>query len=211
MTNFEINNYEIIRNHLNESTCSLFYNYVKLLSNRQAIKYEILNEKYEKHWDGNWEDPQAIGSFSHYGDPLMDTLLCSSLDTMQAITNKELVPTYSYFRLYQEGDILTKHLDRGSCEISTTICLGENNTNLKDDYCWSFYLENKNNETTKVDLKPGDMLVYKGCELSHWREELKGLNLAQVFLHYNDKSNKNNNFMDGRPMFGLPKHTFYKY
>ena len=26
----------------------------------------------------------------------------------------------------------------------------------------------------KVDLKPGDMLLYSGCELEHWRDPFPG-------------------------------------
>ena len=33
-------------------------------------------------------------------------------------------------------------------------------------------------------LKPGDGLLYKGCELIHGREKFKGTECLQVFLHY---------------------------
>ena len=32
----------------------------------------------------------------------------------------------------------------------------------------------------KVDLKQGDMLVYSGCELEHWRNKFKGKECVQV-------------------------------
>ena len=47
------------------------------------------------------------------------------------------------------------------------------------------------NKGITVNLKPGDMLVYRGMELEHWREEFQGDNCAQVFLHYNDQKSKN--------------------
>ena len=57
----------------------------------------------------------------------------------------------------------------------------------------------------KVDLKPGDMLVYKGMELEHWREAFEGDNCIQVFLHYNQVSKKADiNRFDTRPHLGLP-------
>ena len=60
----------------------------------------------------------------------------------------------------------------------------------------------------KVNLKPGDMLMYRGCELEHWREPFKGKDCGQVFLHYNDSSGKDakTNKFDGRPMIGLPSY-----
>ena len=61
----------------------------------------------------------------------------------------------------------------------------------------------------KVDLKQGDMLVYSGCELEHWRNKFKGKECVQVFLHYNDASSPEaeTNRYDGRPFVGIPKTT----
>ena len=61
-----------------------------------------------------------------------------------------------------------------------------------------------------VKLEPGDMLIYSGCELEHWRDEFEGELCGQVFLHYNDMSNPKwkDNAYDGRPHLGLP--TWFK-
>ena len=60
---------------------------------------------------------------------------------------------------------------------------------------------------TKVLLNVGDMLVYSGCELEHWREPFKGNTCGQVFLHYNHVNGPfaDTNKFDGRPLLGLPK------
>ena len=60
---------------------------------------------------------------------------------------------------------------------------------------------------TKVDLEVGDMLVYSGCELEHWREPFEGDSCGQVFLHYNHVNGPyaTNNLFDGRPKLGVPK------
>jgi len=64
----------------------------------------------------------------------------------------------------------------------------------------------KKNKEIKINLKIGDMLIYRGNELEHWRESFKGENCAQVFLHYNDKNTKDSdkNLYDKRPILGLP-------
>ena len=85
-----------------------------------------------------------------------------------------------------------KHKDRPSCAISTTLFLGGDS--------WPIYLE----PNIKINLKVGDMLIYDGCELEHWRQKFTGNECAQVFLHYNDYKNKDFKF-DNRPMLGLPK------
>ena len=58
----------------------------------------------------------------------------------------------------------------------------------------------------KIDLKQGDMLVYSGCELEHWREKFKGKECIQVFLHYNNRKTPGakDNMFDKRPHLGLP-------
>ena len=50
------------------------------------------------------------------------------------------------------------------------------------------------------------MLVYRGCELEHWREKFKGKECVQVFLHYNNRKTPGSkkNMFDKRPHLGLP-------
>jgi hypothetical protein len=57
---------------------------------------------------------------------VMETLLDESVTkVMEKETGLNLIPTYSYAKsLYKNGDILKRHKDRPSCEISTTIHLG---------------------------------------------------------------------------------------
>lgn len=154
---------------------------------------------YEQMW-GSWNDPQVPNTYTVYGDLVMEAVLVKMLPLMEHITKLKLVPTYSYARLYKKGDILKRHKDRFSCEISTTINLGGND--------WPIYLEPSGKEGMKgikINLKPGDMLVYKGTDLEHWREPFTGEVCGQVFLHYNKKDKKgSSNIFDNRPHLGLP-------
>ena len=151
---------------------------------------------------GVWADGQSKNTFCIYGDPAMDVLLWNVKIKLEKSLRLKLYETYSYSRLYKKGDILEKHKDRFSCEISTTINLGGSN--------WPIYIETKKGKKVRVDLKPGDMLLYRGDLLYHWREPLKGDQCGQVFLHYNNvrtKGSKQNQY-DGRPHLGLP--GFYR-
>ena len=110
----------------------------------------------------------------------------------------KLVENYTYARLYKRYDTLVKHKDRISCEISGTIMLGGDQ--------WPIFLKNK--KTIKVDLNPGDLLLYKGCKLEHWRDPFEGMLCAQVFLHYNVKTDETaKTKFDGRAMLGIPHET----
>ena len=66
------------------------------------------------------------------------------------------------------------------------------------------FVKTKDNNEIPLHLETGDMIIYKGCEIEHWREPFKGNNHAQVFLHYNQKNGKFNIENDGRPFLGLP-------
>jgi hypothetical protein len=152
---------------------------------------------------GTWKDAQVPNVYSHYSDFVMETLLTKAMPIMLKKTKLKLIPTYSYARIYENGSILERHKDRSSCEISTTL-------NLLGDL-WPIYLKSKNKKTIKIDLNHGDMLVYKGCELEHWREPFKGECCVQTFLHYNDLNSnlKNINKYDGRIELGLPKINMF--
>lgn len=206
---FKKNNYVVIRNFLDENTASLIYQYCLMRVQRTDFKIEYAKDDYRLDWDGQFGDAQAPSSFSCYADPMMDALLAGATGMIEQYTGLELFPNYSYWRLYQKGEILEKHRDRDSCEISITLCLGYNISNLDDKtYDWPMWVETsevEGQDSAPVYMKPGDMIIYKGCELSHWREEFQGLNHAQVFLHYNDKHGDKKNVYDGRPILGIPK------
>jgi hypothetical protein len=122
-------------------------------------------------------------------------------------TGFNLNPTYSYHRLYTHGTDLKRHKDRPSCEISATMCIGSDISNLERDepsYNWPMYIKNIEGEEIPITLNPGDVIIYRGCEVEHWREPFKGLNQAQVFLHYNEKEGKYDINYDCRPALGLP-------
>ena len=191
---FAKDKYSVIKQAISNEKAKFAFDYLNLKA--RAVKHLYSNALVaETDFLGTFRDEQVPNTYSIYGDFLMETLLQDVLPIMNENTELNLYPTYAYARVYEEGCILEKHKDRPSCEISTTLNLGGD--------LWPIYLEN-----TKVDLNQGDMLIYKGCELEHWREKFTGKNCTQVFLHYNrvEKDNKKNLY-DGRFMLGLPAST----
>ena len=192
---------------------NFIFNY--FLLKRDAVEWMYKNNViYDTGMWGTWVDQQVPNTYSHYADHVMETLLMKVMPKMKEETGLELIPTYSYARIYKKGDILKRHKDRPSCEISTTIHLG--------GAPWPIFIDGTGADTvideyknihkpnappgTKVLLDVGDMLVYSGCELEHWREPLDGDICGQVFLHYNHVNGPfaDKNTFDGRPMLGLP-------
>jgi len=204
---FEEHGWVKIDKFIDQNMANLLYHHVQL----EAARLNFFEEKGIKtndDLDGTFTDHQAPGDFSKYGDPIFDTLLSLSLEQMETLTAKELVPTYSYHRLYTTGTELTRHKDRPSCEISTTLCLGFDATNVDaskyPNWNWPMGFKERDGKEISVQMVPGDMIIYRGCELEHWREPLWGKNHAQVFLHYNEKGGDYDIPFDGRPLLGLP-------
>ena len=204
---FEEHRWVKIDKFIDSNMCNLLYHHTQLGAARLNY-YDENNIDYSKEIDGEFTDHQAPGDFSKYGDPIFDTLLSLSLEQMQTLTGKELVPTYSYHRLYTTGTELKRHQDRPSCEISTTLCLGYDVSNVDaskyPNWDWPMFIKEKDGTEIPVHMKPGDMIIYRGCELEHWREPYWGKNHAQVFLHYNEKGGQYDIPNDGRPILGMP-------
>ena len=212
--NFKKDKFTILRNAIEPKVAEFVYNY--FLTKRQVAQ-TLFDYRYIPSFSGDWgtwQDNQVINTYSHYSDVAMETLLLSVQPKMEEITGLKLIPTYSYARIYKKGDILKRHKDRPSCEISTTVNLGGDpwpifidptgSDNVIDEY--KNTIKSNAPKGVSVDLKPGDMLIYSGCDLEHWREPFEGEDCAQVFLHYNNKatSGLEKNIFDRRKHLGLP-------
>ena len=212
---FKNKKYTVIRQAISKDLASFIANYFMM----QKQVYDTCRAaRYFSPFEnilGYYEEPngQIPNTYSQYANMAMETLMLKCQPGMEKATGLKLYPAYTYARIYKKGDELKRHKDRFSCEISTTMNLGG------DD--WPIYLSpNENvgepdgkNITTaskakgvRVDLKPGDMLVYRGVELEHWREKFKGKECVQVFLHYNNRKTPGakDNMFDKRPHLGLP-------
>jgi len=212
---YEKNKYVLIKNFISPQQANFIYNYAQIRKARAATMATSKWPDYREDIDDTFRDKQVPGTYSCYADPMMETLLLQGLQGMREITGLNLAPTYSYWRLYKKGDVLKRHKDRPSCEVSTTLCLGYNNSNLKDKkkdwqkYNWPMWVDKTGgfgNKGVPIHMEPGDMIVYRGCEIEHWREPFLGQDHAQVFLHYNniDGPYGTNCVFDGRQHLGLP-------
>ena len=190
---FQKNKYEIVKQAITKDLATFIANYFAM---KKQVARTCFDRRYISQFEtmlGIWNDEQIPNTYSHYADVAMETLMLKCQPLMEKTTGLKLYPAYTYARIYKKGDVLKRHKDRFSCEISTTM-------NLAGDD-WPLYLEG-----VRVDLKPGDMMIYKGMELEHWRNKFKGKECIQVFLHYNNRKTpgSKDNMFDKRPHLGLP-------
>ena len=144
---FKKNKYTIIRQAISKDLATFIRNYFCMQKQvydtcRQA-RYFSPFENILGYYEG--KDEQMPNTYSSYSDIAMETLMLKCQPIMEKITGLELIPTYSYARIYKKGDILKRHKDRFSCEVSTTAHLGGDP--------WTIFVEGLG-----IDLNTGDML-----------------------------------------------------
>jgi hypothetical protein len=189
------NKYLVIKKSISKELCEFAYKHLLLKKNVADCLFKNREIPYHSIEWGHYTDEQVPGSFSIYSDVVMEQLLINLKPTIEKNIGVKLVENYSFARLYKKYDILKKHIDRYSCEYSVTLNLGGDK--------WPINLI-ANKKEVKIDLEPGDLLVYEGCRLPHWRDVFLGNMCAQVFLHYSNIKDKNKTKWDNRPCLGYP-------
>tara|TARA_R110000787_G_scaffold101972_1_gene207730 strand:+ start:2976 stop:3596 length:621 start_codon:yes stop_codon:yes gene_type:complete len=195
---FDINGYAVIEKAINSEICNFCFEYLNL---KKKVVKQMFEDKtispYNKLF-GIWTDRQVPNTYAHYADIAMEVLLKRCKPILEKHTGLKLVENYSFLRVYKKHDSLFRHTDRPECEISCTMTLGGD--------VWPIFLKKKKSKKIKISLKEGDLLVYKGAEIEHWRDPFMGDNCTQVFLHYSpaDKKNIESTKYDKRKFVGMP-------
>lgn len=146
-------------------------------------------------------DPQCPLSDSIYSDPVHSEMQEMYRCKIEELIGYKLFPTYAYSRIYSPKEVLESHKDRPSCEISLTATL---DYDTFDNEPWDIFIEPNNS----YKLYPGDALIYKGCELYHWRKSFVGVHQTQTFFHYVDANGPYKAFKyDFRPSLGSSIET----
>lgn len=122
-------------------------------------------------------DPQAPNSQAVYNFLPFVKLLVKKIPHVSELLGEDVLPTYTYARVYKKGSVLTRHRDRPACEISFTL-------NISKDINWPIFFQRPDNSEISIELNPGDAVLYLGCQADHWRNKFEGQDHVQVFLHY---------------------------
>lgn len=182
---FEKNGYVVLKDALTKEQCNRLVEHMFKLKQEGKLV----------------QDDQCPLSDAIYGDPIFDEILQKFAAPIGNSVGRKLLPTYTYARIYRPGEILKKHKDRPACEISATMTLGYDAKNV-----WPIFFDEQ--KEIAVNLEVGELAVYKGCEILHWRTAFKGTWHVQVFFHYVDANGPyKDHVRDGRPEYGIQKET----
>ena len=186
MTQFQQKGFEVVKGFIPPFFSTYLRNYFTLrVQNDPSLK----------------GDPQAPKSHSVYGDPAFEMVMAMSTPDIEEIVGKNLIPQYTYARIYLNGSVLERHSDRPECQYSVTLSLGG-----KYDTKWPIWMQDYAGNDHCVPLDEGDMVVYHGTELEHWRDKFEGTTQFQLFMHYVDADGEfKDRVFDGRPNLGIKK------
>jgi hypothetical protein len=174
-------------------------------------RYALIDEltKFTAESTLSQDAAQVPEAHSKYADPLMESLLQYLQPAMEFVTGLTLYPTYSYYRVYRPGMDLKPHIDRPACEISTTVSFKYNYMG-SDQESWPIWIKGRDGNKG-FSLDPGDAVVYRGCEVEHWRDVFnapEGSYHIQGFFHYvNANGPYADQQLDKRMFIGQPKEN----
>jgi hypothetical protein len=154
-------------------------NYLHIPGFITAVEAQLLAKEFKEHCKkfNIQGDPQAPNSQAIYNFMPFVRLMVKKISHVNELLGEEVLPTYTYARVYKNGSVLERHRDRPACEISFTL-------NLEKDTDWPLYFQRPDNLETEIELNPGDAVLYLGCQADHWRNKFEGEEHVQLFLHY---------------------------
>ena len=121
-------------------------------------KAKKLSEEFKNYCEENPEDcpsdDQIPNTPAKHNYISFLEILCQKTSEVSEIIGESVLPTYSYARIYKNGDILKKHTDRDACEVSLTV-------HLDGDSEWEIFVESSNNESQSIKLQSGVELIGK--------------------------------------------------
>ncbi len=187
---FQKKGYELVKGALNSQTVELLNTEFKILREMKHIDNHNI-----KDVSG---DKQVDNAFCVYGPIGSEASLLLLKPIIEKVVGKKLNPTYSYVRIYYKNSFLSPHIDRESCQYSATLCI------QNDTKPWEIWFEKRGGGITSFALEPGDLLVYRGNELIHWRDPYEYEEQVQIFLHYIEADGVYKNYIyDTRPYLGF--------
>ena len=168
-----------------------------------------------------WLVPPSIGNKPCYEVscmewPVLLTFLWGITPKIEEVAGVRLLPTYSYFRTYQYGDVCRIHADRPACEHSLSLTLA-----YADDTPWALAVADtpvteEKRQTLRGDadfgdeahsdylMKPGDAVIYRGYDYRHGRTAPNPNRWsAHLFMHWVERDGPHRDqLFDGKTMTG---------
>jgi hypothetical protein len=159
----------------------------------------------------------AFDVASEYFQPLT-FFLWALTPTISTLLGRELLPSYSYFRIYRESDICRIHSDRPSSEHGLSLTLA-----YRDDKVWDLQVGSERTEPQQqlgldfgamdyasIGMEVGDAVLYQASHYAHGRMTPNpNAWSAHFFMFYVDRNGPYREYaFDRRPSLEKVDFTF---
>jgi hypothetical protein len=124
--------------------------------------------------------------WQRHGDPVAGLFHQLLAPVVQAVVREPIKPSYPFFAAYPRGACLPRHTDREQCEYTVTMLVGHESA-ARGELAWPICLEppRRGRRSVRVRQRPGDMAIFKGREIPHWRPVLRTASRTlHLFLHF---------------------------
>lgn len=154
--------------------------------------------------------------------PFLVTFLWGLTPKIQELVGVEVLPSYCYFRSYQQGDVCRVHADRPACEHSLSLTLA-----YADDRPWALSVASEPIDPSEpgnlglagdfqgrphrdFPMAPGDAVLYRGVHHRHGRLQPNPNRWsAHLFMHWVDRNGPYRaSAFDGQNYAGRPEFLF---
>ena len=95
-------------------------NFISSTDAKKLAEEFKVNDNYFK-FKGDVQAPNSASAYNYL--PSLE-LLVNKVSEVSHIAGEQVLPTFSYGRIYREGSELIKHIDRPSSEVTITLPLG---------------------------------------------------------------------------------------
>lgn len=166
--------YAYLENILTEEQCLNFASIMILMKEKNRLSYEGITSTgepstyYKNSFGGNSDE--------------FEVTLREIQPRIEATVGTKLVPCNSFARIYYNGGILTKHIDRSGLDYTLSVTLLHN---LDSD--WPLWCTDLKGNNVPLVIKQGDGGLMLGTTLTHWREPLicnDDQFAIQLFMHW---------------------------
>lgn len=120
------------------------------------------------------------GADEEYSPVTGELMLRHYRQKVEGLIGRELLESFAYWRIYDHGTELLRHIDRDAVEIGATVTI---RAEPEGEFS-PLFMEDLQGNVHRLDMPPGTGVIYMGTKLPHWREPIEAQEQWQMFLCY---------------------------
>jgi hypothetical protein len=173
-------------------TCMSAHGYATLRSAVPQSQLRALGTYYRGLLEGGFLQFEH-GRWVKHNDPVARMYQRLLQPLARDVLGHDLKPSYTYLSIYKHGTALPRHTDRLQCEYTVALLVDfrPRPSRSRAELPWPLYLEVpdgvRGHCTMAVRQRPGDLVLFRGRELPHYRRSLRrAKESTHIFFHYVD-------------------------